>query len=87
MPLRTFFQPSSFITSTSPSIAEKVICTDLQRYLGPDALVLKSSIHKGQHGYWYCAWRPLTDWMVERLKEDTRRWEEERGNGVVSGKF
>ncbi|EUC27669.1 hypothetical protein COCCADRAFT_49060, partial [Bipolaris zeicola 26-R-13] len=54
-------------------IAREVITADIQRYLGPDAL--------GQPGYWITAYRTLTSQMIQDLKMDSQRWQQERQPG------
>ncbi|KAH7112860.1 hypothetical protein B0J11DRAFT_446611 [Dendryphion nanum] len=54
----------------SEGIARVVISADIQRYLGPDAV--------GIPGYWITAPRTLTTEMIQDLKLDTQRWEQEQ---------
>ncbi|KAF1957853.1 hypothetical protein CC80DRAFT_34793 [Byssothecium circinans] len=69
-------------------IAREVITADIQRYLGPDALVRPgtgSGDHEGRPGYWITAYRTLTSQMIQDLKLDSQRWraekDGERGHG------
>ncbi|KAF2114078.1 hypothetical protein BDV96DRAFT_108258 [Lophiotrema nucula] len=62
-------------------IAREVITADIQRYLGPDALVRPgpgSGEFEGRSGYWITAYRTLTSQMIQDLKMDSLRWENER---------
>ncbi|KAF1988746.1 hypothetical protein K402DRAFT_411291 [Aulographum hederae CBS 113979] len=59
-------------------ISREVITADIQRYLGPDALVKPGK----ENGYWITAYRALTSEMVQDLKTDSSRWrQEQRGGG------
>ncbi|KAF2014587.1 hypothetical protein BU24DRAFT_463366 [Aaosphaeria arxii CBS 175.79] len=58
-------------------ITRVVIQADIQRYLGPDALV-KPGENEGRPGYWVTAYRTLTSEMINDLKLDTQRWEREQ---------
>lgn len=63
-------------------IAHEVITADITRYLGPDALVRPgkgTGEHTGQDGYWIIAYRNLTSQMIQDLKMDSLRWQQERG--------
>jgi hypothetical protein len=65
-------------------IAREVITADIQRYLGPDALVRPgtgSGEYQGQPGYWITAYRTLTSQMIQDLKMDSQRWQQERQPG------
>ncbi|KAF1838172.1 hypothetical protein BDW02DRAFT_489731 [Decorospora gaudefroyi] len=65
-------------------IAREVITADIQRYLGPDALVRPGTgtgEYQGQPGYWITAYRTLTSQMIQDLKMDSKRWREERQPG------
>lgn len=67
-------------------IAREVITADIQRYLGPDALVRPGSgtgEYQGQQGYWITAYRTLTSQMIQDLKMDSQRWREERQPGEI----
>lgn len=55
-------------------IAREVISADIQRYLGPDALISPGASEDGVVGYWITAYRPLTSQMVQDLKLDSTRW-------------
>ncbi|KAH9895363.1 von Willebrand factor type A domain-containing protein [Xylariomycetidae sp. FL2044] len=60
-----------------------VITADIQRWLGPDALVrtgtwVNPSTGQEVQGYYIEAYRNLTTAMVEDLKADSARWEQER---------
>jgi hypothetical protein len=62
-------------------IAREVITADIQRYLGPDALVRPGTgtgEFQGQQGYWITAYRTLTSQMIQDLKLDSQRWQQER---------
>lgn len=61
-------------------IAREVITTDINRYLGPDALVrpgIGTGEFQGQHGYWITAYRMLSLPMIKDLKADTLNWQRE----------
>ncbi|KAH7361177.1 hypothetical protein BKA66DRAFT_215489 [Pyrenochaeta sp. MPI-SDFR-AT-0127] len=65
-------------------IAREVITADIQRYLGPDALVrpgVGTGEYQGQPGYWITAYRTLTSPMIQDLKMDSQRWQQERTPG------
>jgi hypothetical protein len=65
-------------------IAREVITSDIQQYLGPDALVRPgygTGEHEGQPGYWITAYRTFTTQMVLDLKQDSQRWQSERQPG------
>lgn len=65
-------------------IAREVITADIQRYLGPDALVkpgVGTGEYMGQPGYWITAYRTLTSQMIQDLKMDSQRWQQERQPG------
>jgi len=65
-------------------IAREVITADIQRYLGPDALVRPGTgtgEYQGQPGYWITAYRTLTSQMIQDLKMDSQRWQQERQPG------
>ncbi|KAF2086352.1 hypothetical protein K490DRAFT_66905 [Saccharata proteae CBS 121410] len=77
MPTRQWFQPGD-------GIAREVITADIQRYLGPDALVRPGSgtgEYEGVDGYWITAYRTLTSQMVQDLKLDSQRWRAEVQQG------
>jgi hypothetical protein len=64
-------------------IDREVISADICRYLGNDALVrpgMYENPANGQvtHGYYITAYRNLTTAMIEDLKADSARWENER---------
>jgi hypothetical protein len=62
-------------------IAREVITADIQRYLGPDTLVrpgVGTGAYYGQTGYWITAYRTLTSQMLQDLKMDSQRWQQER---------
>lgn len=62
-------------------IDEEVIDADIQRYLGPDALVrpgFGTDEYEGRAGYWITAYRTLTAQMIQDLKTDSQRWQNER---------
>lgn len=63
-------------------IAREVITADIQRYLGPDALVRPgpgNGEFEGRSGYWITAYRTLTSQMIQDLKMDSLRWQQEQG--------
>ncbi|KAF2788672.1 hypothetical protein K505DRAFT_254993 [Melanomma pulvis-pyrius CBS 109.77] len=63
-------------------IAREVITADIQRYLGPDALVRPgpgTGEYEGRNGYWITAYRTLTSQMIQDLKMDSTRWQQEQG--------
>ncbi|KAF2648780.1 hypothetical protein K491DRAFT_708522 [Lophiostoma macrostomum CBS 122681] len=63
-------------------IAREVITADIQRYLGPDALVRPgqgTGDQTGINGYWITAYRTLTSQMILDLRQDSQRWASERG--------
>ncbi|CAN9474491.1 unnamed protein product [Alternaria alternata] len=67
-------------------IAREVITADIQRYLGPDALVRPGTgtgEYQGQPGYWITAYRTLTSQMIQDLKMDSQRWQQERQPGEI----
>jgi len=69
-------------------IAREVITADIQRYLGPDALVrpgVGTGEYQGQSGYWITAYRTLTSQMIQDLKMDSQRWQQERQPGEGRG--
>jgi hypothetical protein len=69
-------------------IAREVITADIQRYLGPDALVrpgVGTGEYQGQPGYWITAYRTLTSQMIQDLKLDSERWRQERQPGDGRG--
>ncbi|EKG15005.1 hypothetical protein MPH_07789, partial [Macrophomina phaseolina MS6] len=79
-PTRQWFQPGE-------GIAREVITADIQRYLGPDALVkpgIGSGEFEGVEGYWITAYRTLTSQMVQDLKLDSQRWRAEVQQGRVA---
>ncbi|KAH7405701.1 hypothetical protein DE146DRAFT_649443 [Phaeosphaeria sp. MPI-PUGE-AT-0046c] len=62
-------------------ISRAVISADIQRYLGPDAMVRPGSgtgEYQGRPGYWITAYRSLTSQMIQDLKMDSQRWDQER---------
>ncbi|KAF2646266.1 hypothetical protein P280DRAFT_6053 [Massarina eburnea CBS 473.64] len=64
-------------------IAREVITADIQRYLGPDALVRPGTgtgDHEGRPGYWITAYRTLTSQMIQDLRMDSQRWRAEKDN-------
>ncbi|KAL0258202.1 hypothetical protein SLS55_007375 [Diplodia seriata] len=78
-PTRQWFQPGE-------GIAREVITADIQRYLGPDALVkpgIGTGEYEGVEGYWITAYRTLTSQMVQDLKLDSQRWRAEVQQGRV----
>lgn len=71
-------------------IAREVITADIQRYLGPDALVRPGTgtgEYQGQPGYWITAYRTLTSQMIQDLKMDSQRWQQERQPGESRGAY
>lgn len=76
----------SMLQSFQPvdGIAREVIAADIQRYLGPDALVRPgqgTGEYEGVEGYWITAYRALTSQMVQDLKLDSQRWKAEVAQG------
>ncbi|KAF8543277.1 hypothetical protein BDD12DRAFT_821568 [Trichophaea hybrida] len=61
-------------------IEHRVVQSDIPRYLGNDATVMRGSGPDGRHGYVYQAYRPLTSAMIRSLKEDSLRYNRERNN-------
>jgi hypothetical protein len=64
-------------------IAREVITADIQRYLGPDALVrpgLGTGEYQGEPGYFITAYRTPNTQMIQDLKLDSRRWIQEMGS-------
>ncbi|CUS14745.1 unnamed protein product [Tuber aestivum] len=59
-------------------IKRQVIQTDLPRYLGNNAYSRPGKSRQGVDGYWYTAYRPLTDAQINSLKMDSQRWSRER---------
>ncbi|RKF72325.1 putative transcription factor [Golovinomyces cichoracearum] len=64
-------------------IDREVITADICRYLGNDALVRPGnyenpSTNTVQPGYYITAYRNLTSAMIEDLKADSQRWDQER---------
>lgn len=64
-------------------IDREVIQADICRYLGNDALVRPGTYENPQtgqtsHGYYITAYRNLTSAMIDDLKADSARWEQER---------
>tara|TARA_R110002003_G_scaffold141_27_gene13076 strand:- start:11483 stop:12445 length:963 start_codon:yes stop_codon:yes gene_type:complete len=56
-------------------IGREVITAEIQRYLGPDALVrfgVGTGEYTGLAGYWVTAYRPLTAQMIQDLKMDSQ---------------
>ncbi|KAJ4356705.1 uncharacterized protein N0V89_004741 [Didymosphaeria variabile] len=69
-------------------IAREVITADIQRYLGPDALVRPGSgtgEYEGRSGYWITAYRTLTSQMIQDLRSDSQRWQAEKDRGRGGG--
>jgi len=67
-------------------IEHRVIQTDICRYLGSDARVIRSK-YEGVDGYYYNAYRTFTDHMIDSLREDSARWWEERQLNNGSGTY
>ncbi|PWW78940.1 hypothetical protein C7212DRAFT_167557 [Tuber magnatum] len=59
-------------------IKRQVIQTDLPRYLGNNAYSRPGQDRQGVDGYWYTAYRPLTDAQIQSLKVDSQKWSSER---------
>lgn len=63
-------------------ISREVITADIQRYLGPDAVVEPGvgtdPNNLGAPGYYITAYRTLTSQMIQDLKMDSQRWQLER---------
>ncbi|OAG02985.1 uncharacterized protein CC84DRAFT_939102 [Paraphaeosphaeria sporulosa] len=70
-------------------IAREVITADIQRYLGPDALVRPGTgtgeYEQGRSGYWITAYRTLTSQMIQDLRSDSQRWQAEKDRGRGGG--
>ncbi|KAH8648394.1 hypothetical protein BX600DRAFT_517787 [Xylariales sp. PMI_506] len=71
-------------------IDREVITADICRYLGNDALVrpgVYESPQSGQvvQGYYITAYRNLTTAMIEDLKADSARWDQERRQQTARG--
>jgi hypothetical protein len=63
-------------------IAQIIITSDIQRYLGLGASVQPgqgTGEDEGRAGYWVTSNNALTPQMVEDMKLDTQRWEAEHG--------
>ncbi|CAJ2503521.1 Uu.00g109150.m01.CDS01 [Anthostomella pinea] len=70
-------------------IDREVITADICRYLGNDALVRPGNYENPQtgqiiQGYYINAYRNLTTAMIEDLKADSARWEQERRHQSAS---
>ena len=69
-------------------IAREVITADIQRYLGPDALV-RPGFGPGEwsdtKGYRITAHKPLARYMLQDLQHDTRRWLVEKAEAEKAG--
>lgn len=66
-------------------ISREVITADIQRYLGPDAIVRPGPSRggsEGNRGYLVTAYRTLSVNMIEDLKKDTERWKQEQEQTV-----
>lgn len=59
-------------------IERRVIQTDLPRYLGNGTTLRAGMGPDNCPGYWYNAYRPLTDQMIASLKADSARWLSEK---------
>ncbi|KAK3331132.1 hypothetical protein B0H66DRAFT_90300 [Apodospora peruviana] len=70
-------------------IDREVITSDICRYLGNDALVrpgtYESPDGRTTQGYFITAYRNLTSAMIQDLKADSARWEQERRAASRSG--
>lgn len=65
-------------------IRRDVIQADIQRYLGPEALVRTGEgrdADRGRNGYWIAAYRTLTPAMVQDLKADSANFERSGDTG------
>ncbi|KAF2788882.1 hypothetical protein K505DRAFT_201597, partial [Melanomma pulvis-pyrius CBS 109.77] len=63
-------------------IAREVITEDIQRYIGPDAVVrpgLGTGEWEGKSGYWWTADRTLTAEMILNIQSDSENWRKEVG--------
>lgn len=58
-------------------IRREVIMADICRYLGADATCMAARNAEGVHGFNIRAYRMLTSEMIEDLKADSSRWDEE----------
>lgn len=68
-------------------IAREVITTDIEGYLGPDALIRPGSgtdEYQDQPRYWIRAYRTLTSHMILGLNADTQWWLQERPRALAS---
>lgn len=68
-------------------IAREVITADIQRYLGPDALVRAgpgTGEYEGRSGYWITADHTLSSQMIKDLKLDSARWWNKAGRNERS---
>ncbi|KAF8429184.1 hypothetical protein EV426DRAFT_211810 [Tirmania nivea] len=71
---------------SAEGISRDVITTDICRYLGNNARVRPNTDANGKIiGYWYCAYRALTDEMVRSLQEDSARWQREKDRNFKQG--
>ncbi|KAF8248117.1 hypothetical protein K440DRAFT_264593 [Wilcoxina mikolae CBS 423.85] len=61
-------------------IEHRVVQSDIPRYLGNNATIRRGTGPENRPGYWYYAYRPLTDAMVQSLKDDSQRYYLERTN-------
>ncbi|KAK4153705.1 hypothetical protein C8A00DRAFT_15087 [Chaetomidium leptoderma] len=70
-------------------IDREVITSDICRYLGNDALVRPGTYDspdgRATQGYFITAYRNLTSAMIQDLKSDSARWEQERRAASRSG--
>ncbi|KAF2418490.1 hypothetical protein EJ08DRAFT_703077 [Tothia fuscella] len=60
---------------SATGVRRDVIQADIQRYLGPEALVKPGSNEQGEAGYWIAAYRTLTASMIQDLKSDSANFE------------
>lgn len=71
---------------SAEGISRDVITTDICRYLGNNAVIRPNMDINGKIiGYWYWAYRALTDEMVRSLQEDSARWQREKDRNYKQG--
>lgn len=71
---------------SAEGISRDVITTDICRYLGNNAVLRPNMDANGKiNGYWYWAYRALTDEMVRSLQEDSARWQREKDRNYKQG--
>lgn len=72
---------------SAEGISRDVITTDICRYLGNNARIVRPKTDANDKiiGYWYCAYRAFTDEMVRSLQEDSARWQREKDRNYRQG--